>query len=212
MHPRAKKLKYVSYNLFHATLSFRTSFIMDSKYNISLVHSFLSEKKAAKLFDRIMSDPSHFKHPLRTKSGSLSKKRNKTIYGEIEEYVYVYRGTEVRTKIRPWDKFPELKQLADKIAKVSEQTYKTCVIQIYNSGVVGIKPHRDKEMMSGEIIASVSLGTPRVMRFERKDWETQDILLESGMLCLINPPTNDYWLHSIPTDKTTAPRVSLVFR
>jgi alkylated DNA repair dioxygenase AlkB len=67
-------------------------------------------------------------------------------------------------------------------------------------------------MMSDDIIASVSLGTPRIMRFERKGWETQDILLDTGMLCLINPPTNDYWLHSIPADESVTSRVTLVFR
>lgn len=183
------------------------------RYSISLAESFLSDEEAAALYEKIMRDPSHFKHSATTKSGTLSKKRNKTIYGEMEEYVYIYRGVAVKTPIRPWARFPELKSIADRIADISGQTYKTCVIQIYNNGGVGIKPHRDKEMMSGEIIASVSLGTPRIMRFERKGWKTQDILLKSGMLCLINPPTNDYWLHSIPTDESiTTPRISLVYR
>jgi alkylated DNA repair dioxygenase AlkB len=182
------------------------------RYNVSLLKSFLSDEEATALFERIMSDPTHFKYPKLTKSGAPSKKRNKTIYGGIKEYVYEYRGKSVKTPIRPWSTFPELKDIADRIAEISGQTYKTCVIQIYNSGIVGIKPHRDKEMISGDIIASVSLGTPRVMRFERKGWETQDILLDAGMLCLINPPTNDYWLHSIPADESTSPRVSLVFR
>lgn len=182
------------------------------RYNVSLVKSFLTESEATTLFKRIMMDPTHFKYPVLTKSGASSKKRNKTIYGEIAEYIYEYRGTTIKTPIRPWSKFPELKEIADRIAEISGQSYKTCVIQIYNSGVVGIKPHRDKEMISGDVIASVSLGIPRIMRFERRGWETQDILLEAGMLCLINPPTNDYWLHSIPIDKTTTPRISLVFR
>ena len=186
---------------------------MSSKYDVSLLESFLSPEEAEALYERIMSDPSHFKHPSMTKSNKPSKKRNKTIYGEMAEYVYMYRGVPVTTAIRPWERFPELKGIADRIAAITNQSYKTCVIQIYNSGAVGIKPHRDKEMMSGEIIASVSLGTPRIMRFERSGWVTQDIALGAGTLCLINPPTNDYWLHSIPEDSTiTTPRISLVFR
>ena len=186
---------------------------MDPKYRVSFIPTFLSAEESAALFTRVMTDRTHFKYPASTKKGTPSKKRNKTIYGEPKEYVFTYLGKEIRTPIRPWDAFPELKALADRVAEVSGQTYKTCVIQIYNSGDVGIKPHRDKEMMSGEIIASVSLGASRVMRFERSGWETQDHLLEAGTLCLIHPPTNDYWLHSIPTDVSVKePRVSLVFR
>jgi alkylated DNA repair dioxygenase AlkB len=186
---------------------------MDPKYKVSFVPTFLSAEESAALLKRVLTDRSHFKHAARTKTGAPSKKRNKTIYGEPSEYVFVYRGKTLRTPIRPWSAFPELEALAGRIAEVSGQAYKTCVIQIYNSGDVGIKPHRDKEMLSGEIIASVSLGATRVMRFERTGWETQDHLLEAGTLCLIHPPTNDYWLHSIPVDAAVREaRVSLVFR
>lgn len=182
------------------------------KFCIELHSSFLSSTECNALYTRIMSDKSHFPHALRTKAGTLSKKRNKTIYGEIPVYTYVYRGKEVHTPIRPWSTFPELKAVCEKVEVASGQKYKTCVIQIYTHGGVGIKPHRDKEMLFGDIIASVSLGVTRVMRFERCGFPTKDYTLEAGTLCLIKPPTNDSWLHSIPTDATTTPRVSLVFR
>ncbi len=183
-----------------------------SKFDVDLVEKFLETDECRHLFQRIIADKSHFKHAALTVKGAPSKKRNKTIYGDGGHYVYIYKGKSVTTPIRPWSRFPELCDLRDRIAEISGQTYKTCVIQIYNSGCVEIKPHRDKEMLSGKVIASVSLGVERVMRFERKGWETEDLLLEEGMLCLINPPTNDYWLHSIPPDNSTGRRISLVFR
>jgi alkylated DNA repair dioxygenase AlkB len=66
-------------------------------------------------------------------------------------------------------------------------------------------------MKFGTIITSISLGTPRIMRFEKDD-KIIDLLLESGSLCLIMPPTNNYWLHSIPKDTSLTPRISLIFR
>ena len=39
-----------------------------------------------------------------------------------------------------------------------------------------------------------------------------DIVLDKGDLCIINYPTNNYWLHSIPTDDTIKSRASLIFR
>ena len=118
----------------------------------------------------------------------------------------------IHTPILPWESFPELLILAKRIQETTSQSYNTCVIQIYNSGSVGIKPHRDKEMKYGTNIASISLGETRSMYFERRGYEQLDIPLVAGDLCIIKPPTNDYWLHSIPTDSTKNTRISLIFR
>lgn len=50
------------------------------------------------------------------------------------------------------------------------------------------------------------------MRFERSWFEDVDIMLDKGDLCVINYPTNNYWLHSILTDDTSGTRASLIFR
>lgn len=180
--------------------------------DIDTYSEYISISDATELYKKIMTNPRHFKYDILTKKGVPSKKRNKTIYGSLTTYSYEYRGTTVKTSIYNWKEFPELEILAKKIEETTGQAYNTCVIQIYNSGIVEIKPHRDKEMKKGSIIASISLGEIRNMRFERKGYEVLDIALEGRMLCLINPPTNDYWLHSIPPDTTKNPRISLVFR
>jgi alkylated DNA repair dioxygenase AlkB len=67
-------------------------------------------------------------------------------------------------------------------------------------------------MKPGTIIASVSLGTTRVMTFENKSG-LHAIPLVSGSLCLIMPPTNDKWSHSIALDKRCqGGRISIIFR
>lgn len=180
--------------------------------DIDTYSQYLSISETEELLKKIMSNPRHFKHEAVTKKGVPSKKRNKTIYGSLKTYRYEYRGETVETPIYNWRLFPELEGLARRIEETTGQPYNTCVIQIYNSGVVEIKPHRDKEMKEGSIIASISLGETRAMRFERRGYEALDIPLEKGTLCLINPPTNDYWLHSIPADDSSHVRISLVFR
>jgi len=180
--------------------------------DIDIYSKYISQSEADALFKKIIDNPIHFKNEAITKKGEPSKKRNKTIYGSIKKYTIVYRGKTIQTHVHDWKQFPELEALSKRIEEKTDQPYNTCVIQIYNTGVVGIKPHRDKEMKAGSIIASISLGETRNMRFERDGCETVDIPLESGTLCLINPPTNDYWLHSIPSDETKNIRVSLIFR
>ncbi len=52
----------------------------------------------------------------------------------------------------------------------------------------------------------------RSMQFERYGYDVLDIPLEEGILCLIKPPANNYWLHSIPTDTSTKCHIGVVFR
>jgi len=181
-----------------------------NKLNIVIYKKYLEENVSTELLQTILTDPDHMKNPLVTKGGQPSKKRNKTIYGDIKEYIITIREKIIKTPVNPWKQ--EFKELRDKISITTEQQYNTCVLQIYNSGQVGIKPHKDKEMNEGTKIASISLGESRIMRFERKGFENIDVMLDKGDLCIINYPTNNYWLHSIPTDKSTQVRASLIFR
>ena len=184
-------------------------------FSVDVTNDFLTPDESDILFRKIMSNPSHFTFSKQTKTGAPSKKRNKTIYGSRSTYEFEYRGKLVRTPIRPWESFPELKDIADRIASVSGQTasFNTCVIQIYTTGVVGIKPHRDKEMKPNTIIASVSLEATRTMRFEKVGERPRDFPLVAGSLCLIRPPTNNWWQHSIPVeDHVKGARISLIFR
>ena len=182
------------------------------RMNIDIHEEYLSIQESNDLFEKIIHNPIHFKNNTITKKGFPSKKRNKTIYGCVKTYTIVYNGKIIETPIHPWESFPELFHLAKRIEETTLQSYNTCVIQIYNSGIVEIKPHRDKEMNPGTNIASISLGETRAMRFERRGFDILDIPLKPGTLCIIKPPTNDYWLHSIPIDTTMNIRISLVFR
>jgi alkylated DNA repair dioxygenase AlkB len=209
-------------------------------YQVDIVvyKKYLDDGAADSLLDSILtgrSETKHTKHPLTTKAGQLlrlpstefsrspapcfavaparskpSKKRNKTIYGDIREYVITYRGKTIKTPVLPWTEV--FAQVRDKIAETTGQNYNTGVIQIYNSGQVGIKPHKDKEMNAGSKISSISLGQSRVMQFERHGFEPIDIVLDKGDMCIINYPTNIFWLHSIPTDDSAQVRASLIFR
>jgi len=190
--------------------------MIEQYYNISykidiVIHKkYLEDTESDALLHIVLSDPKHIKHSLVTKAGQPSKKRNGAIYGDLNEYVITYRGQIIKKPVYPWNS--EFKELRNKISETTEQKYNTCALQIYNSGQVGIKPHRDKEMNAGSKISSISLGETRIMRFERSGFEPIDIVLDKGDLCIINYPTNNYWLHSIPTDDTTKSRASLIFR
>ncbi len=117
----------------------------------------------------------------------------------------------VERKAEPWDEIPLLTQIRDMVQTITKSVFTYCVIQYYPCGKVGIKPHRDKEMTPGSVIAGLSLGVRRTLRMSY--WgENIDISLGTGSLYVLRPPTNDHWSHSILTDGTETPRISLTFR
>ena len=171
-------------------------------FNVELIENMVSKPDCIelrrKIYKIIQAYPSY-------------NRRIKLIYGGIPSYSFTLYGKKIETKVKDWREFPELYALSKMLERVTGQPYNCCVIQYYKSGKVGIKPHRDKEMKSGTIISSISLGETRIMKFERGH-EHHEFPLTEGSLFLIHPPTNDCWLHSIPLDDSTSPRMSLVFR
>lgn len=152
-----------------------------------------------------------------------SQKRGAKIYGNPGlTYVTEYGGYGTRPKVRserqpePWSAVPGLAELRDEISRITGAIYTVCIIQCYPNGRVGIKPHRDKEMVPGTTIAGLSVGATRRMVLEptwrAKGEEPFFFNLPSGSLYVLHPPTNDNWLHSIATDGTAEPRYSLTFR
>jgi alkylated DNA repair dioxygenase AlkB len=179
------------------------------KMEISLYNDWLQPESAQQLFEFLQVN-SHW-----TKTKVARGRRNKVIYGDplLDGYEITYLGKKIRTHVCPWTDMPVLHKLSQILEKYTGQTYHCCVIQYYPDGISGIKPHRDKEMAPGTSITSLSLGSTRTMRFERRGFDSFDIPLSSGSLCVIHPPTNDFWLHSIPVMPTsTGPRMSLIFR
>ena len=188
---------------------------IDNNFKIRLFPNFLNHSDTQSLHEYIIAN-AKFHHSHFTKKGVLSKRRNKVIYGSIPHYLINYRGQEIRTEVYNWDEMPIIKNIANALKLATGQEYHVCVIQFYNNGEVGIGKHRDKEMKPGTIITSLSIGETRTMRFEEITNTNQpkiiDIPLTNGTLCLIDLPTNDFWLHSIPKDTTIGPRISLIFR
>jgi hypothetical protein len=111
----------------------------------------------------------------------------------------------------PWNEIPLLPQIRDLVQKATNSVYTYCVVQFYPRGKVGIKPHRDKEMTPGSVIAGLSLGRRRTLRMSYQGKDI-DISLGTGSMYVFNPPTNDHWTHSILQDDTETPRISLTFR
>lgn len=143
-----------------------------------------------------------------------SNNRSSLLFGN-EGLIYrvTYRDVTTEREVIPWSDIPALPELKSLVDNITNQTSTVCVIQRYNDGKVGINPHRDKEMVFGTRIAGLSLGAKRTLQLTRAHHEPVSISLPSGSLYVMNPPTNQKWLHSIVKEpKIKDTRFSLTFR
>jgi alkylated DNA repair dioxygenase AlkB len=138
-------------------------------------------------------------------------KRKVAWYGE-SEYSYTY--SKVTKKANLW--IPELLELKAIVEKESNETYNSCLLNLYHSGDEGMAYHSDGEKMMKKdgAIASLSLGAERKFSFKHKENKQRiDVILERGSLLVMKEGTQTNWLHRLPpTKKVNSPRINLTFR
>jgi alkylated DNA repair dioxygenase AlkB len=138
-------------------------------------------------------------------------KRKVAWYGD-SEYSYTY--SKVTKTANLWTK--ELLELKEIIEKESNETYNSCLLNLYHSGDEGMGYHSDGEKMlkKNGAIASLSLGAERKFSFKHKESKQRiDVILERGSLLVMKEETQSNWLHRLPpTKKVNSPRINLTFR
>ena len=141
----------------------------------------------------------------------ITTKRKVAWYGD-EEYSYTYSNVTKTANL--WTK--ELLELKEIVDKESEETYNSCLLNLYHSGDEGMGYHTDGEKMlkKNGAIASLSLGAERKFSFKHKENKQRiDVVLEKGSLLVMKKGTQQNWLHRLPpTKKVTTPRINLTFR
>lgn len=138
-------------------------------------------------------------------------KRKVAWYGN-KPFEYTYSNT---TKYAlPWTK--ELLELKTIIEKETDETFNSCLLNLYHNGEEGMAWHSDGEtdLKKDGAIGSLSLGAERKFAFRHKQNKVKvELILEHGSLLVMKGKTQTYWLHRLPpTKKVTIPRVNLTFR
>jgi len=138
-------------------------------------------------------------------------KRKVAWYGD-KPYKYTYSNT--TKEALTWTR--ELMELKSKIEEITNESYNSCLLNLYHNGNEGMGWHTDaeKELKKNGTIASMSIGADRKFVFKHKiSKEKVALILKNGSLLVMKDPTQDNWLHSLPTTKlVTKPRINLTFR
>jgi alkylated DNA repair dioxygenase AlkB len=138
-------------------------------------------------------------------------KRKVAWYGE-QPFEYTYSNT---TKLAlPWTN--ELVALKKITEEATNETFNSCLLNLYHDGNEGMAWHSDaeKDLKKNGAIASLSFGAERKFSFKHKETkETVSVLLEHGSLLLMKHTTQTHWLHRLPPTKLIRkPRINLTFR
>ena len=110
----------------------------------------------------------------------------------------------------------ELLKLKELVEKETNETYNSCLLNLYHDGSEGMGWHSDaeQELKKNGAIASVSLGAARKFIFKHRETkEVISLILENGSLLVMKDETQYHWLHRLPpTKKVQIPRINLTFR
>jgi alkylated DNA repair dioxygenase AlkB len=89
-------------------------------------------------------------------------------------------------------------------------------LNYYRNGDEYIGDHVDKEIMAGDIIASISLGATRRFRFRpinKKDKRRHTMMLKNGSLLIMDENSGKHkWKHALPKMKNVGERINITFR
>jgi alkylated DNA repair dioxygenase AlkB len=138
--------------------------------------------------------------------------KRKVAWYADKPYQYTYSNIH-RTALQ-WT--PHLLALKAMVEAKTQQSYNSCLLNLYHSGAEGMAWHSDdeRELKASGSIASLSLGAVRKFAFKHKKTKERLVFeLEAGDLIEMKGDTQSHWLHNIPTTKKIQqPRINLTFR
>jgi len=180
--------------------------------NIRLFPHFLNPDMAAQLF-QVFSNKVPWRHdPIKVFGKTYMQPRLTSLHGTTNQG---YGYANIRMQAQPM--MPELNDILQRIAKIDKSDFNIVLLNLYRDGNDSNGWHADNEKELGQnpVIASVSLGAPRLFKLKHRYDKNlkHQLLLESGSLLLMSGATQHYWLHQVPkTKKQVGPRINLTFR
>jgi alkylated DNA repair dioxygenase AlkB len=171
----------------------------------------LAKKDADLYFDLLMKNIEWKNDEALIYGKKIITKRKVAWYAE-QEFKYTY--SKVTKTALPWtEELVYLKKIAEEI---SNETYNSCLLNLYHTGEEGMAWHSDGEtdLKKEGAIASMSFGAERKFAFKHKNSADKvEVFLENGSLLVMNGSTQTHWLHRLPpTTKVRTPRINLTFR
>jgi alkylated DNA repair dioxygenase AlkB len=178
---------------------------------VGLVPAWLPTGEADALLARLLSSLPWEIHRIRMFGRQVDSPRLSAWIGD-DDAAYRYSGT--RFVPHPWPS--ALRLLRDRVATACDASFNSVLANLYRDGADRMGWHSDDEPELGPapVIASISLGAPRTLRFRARDGGPVVAMdLPHGSLLRMAGATQRLYKHELPPRKrVAAPRINLTFR
>ena len=173
---------------------------------------FLSHNEASTYFDVLRKETDWQQDRIKVFGKVYDQPRLTALFAENENS---YSYSNITMYPTPFS--PTLLEIKSKIEKTLNQTFTTCLLNLYRNGQDSNGWHADneKELGLNPMIASMSLGAERLFHMKHRTDKTQKLRLNlaHGSLLVMSGSTQHHWLHQIPkTKKNVGERINLTFR
>jgi alkylated DNA repair dioxygenase AlkB len=178
---------------------------------LEFYRSYLSDSESKLLFDQLLSTIPWKQQSVTVWGKSHPQPRLVCWMGDES---YTYAGL----RLHPLPLTRDVHSLKGKIESTAQSEFNSVLLNLYRSGLDRLGPHSDDEPELGTapVIASLSLGASRSMRFtprEKGHARPFNLVLNNGDLLLMSGDTQKNWRHEIPrTTSPVGPRINLTFR
>ncbi len=171
----------------------------------------LSPKESKQYFEQLYHDIPWKQDEILMFGKKITTNRKVAWFGDLP-FEYTYSNSIKRAL--PWSN--TLIHLKKLVESFTNETYNSCLLNLYHDGAEGMSWHSDDEPMLVEnaSIASLSLGVERRFAFKHKESKQKvQLNLENGSLLEMKGSTQQCWQHALPkSSKVAAPRINLTFR
>ena len=187
-----------------------TTNLLPSNGIIYYIPNFINDSEN-NIFNILMNEINWKQDELTLYGKKIITKRKVAFEGDdFIEYTY----SKQKKIANPWShEVLEIKQILEK--KLNTQ-FNGCLLNLYDTGEVGMAWHSDNEpeLVPDGIIVSISFGATRTFQLKHtQTGEKIDIKLENGSLLLMDMESQYYWLHQLKKEiKVKEPRINLTFR
>ena len=181
--------------------------------NIELIKGFYDKAKADRLFDSLLnSEEIEYQSRNIKLFGKVYKQPRLISWHGDPKASYTYSGE--LFKPTPWTK--DLKKIKGDLKEKLDVDFNSVLLNLYRDGQDSMGLHSDdeKELGKNPVIASLSLGETRRLRFShRTKKESFNLELCHGDLLVMSGETQELYKHELPkSKKELGPRLNLTFR
>ena len=176
-----------------------------------LLPKFYPEVEADKYYNQLFKALAWQTEELLIFGRRLKTPRLMAWYGDAQAH---YRYSGVEHSPQPWTK--DLLELRAAVEAVCQHRFNSVLANLYRNGQDSMGCHADdeKELGQNPLIASLSFGATRLLRFKHPaSGGKLDLDLAHGDLLIMAGALQHHWRHELPkTRKIVEPRINLTFR